>query len=138
MWQRIWTLIIKEMLAVWRDPKSRGIIIVPPLVEMFVFAFVATQEVKNVRIGVLNRDWGTGSRDLIARFEGGRISPRSEFICSDESEVGRSDRRTQRALGRSHPVRLLAQAGRRRAGDRAIDSRRAAFERGSDCRRLCH
>ena len=56
MWQRIRTLIVKEFLAIWRDPKSRMILIVPPLVELLVFSFAATQEVKDVRIAVLNRD----------------------------------------------------------------------------------
>ncbi len=70
MWQRIRTLIIKEILAIWRDPKSRTILFLPPLIQLTIFAFAATQEVKNVRIAVLNDDWGTASRDLIARFEG--------------------------------------------------------------------
>lgn len=70
MWQRIRTLIIKELLAVWRDPKSRIILFIPPLVQMLIFTFAATQEVKNVRIAVLNNDYGTASRDLIARLEG--------------------------------------------------------------------
>ena len=70
MWQRIRTLLIKELLAVWRDPKSRCIIIVPPLVEMFVFSFAATQEVKGVHMAVLNQDQGIAARDLVARFEG--------------------------------------------------------------------
>ena len=71
MWQRIRTLILKELLAVWRDPKSRTILIVPPLIQMLVFTFAATQEVKHVRLAVLNRDLGTapaiwwhGSRGL--------------------------------------------------------------------------
>src|SRR5262245_33152122 len=37
---------------------------------MLVFAFAATQEVKNVRMAVLNKDYGTAARDLVARFEG--------------------------------------------------------------------
>jgi ABC-2 type transport system permease protein len=70
VWQRIYTLIAKELLAVWRNRHSRVILIVPPVIQMLVFSFAATQEVKNVRMGVLNRDQGTVSRDLIARFEG--------------------------------------------------------------------
>jgi ABC-2 type transport system permease protein len=68
--QRLLTLIVKELLAAWRDPKGRYILIVPPLVEMLVFSFAATQEVKNVRMAVLNEDHGTIARDLVARFEG--------------------------------------------------------------------
>jgi ABC-2 type transport system permease protein len=86
MWQRIHTLIIKEFLAVWRDRKSRAILIVPPLVQMLVFTFAATQEVKNVRMAVLNRDSGIAARDLVARFEG---SPNFAAVrhLRDESEI---------------------------------------------------
>jgi len=70
MQQRLLTLILKELLAIWRDPKGRYILIVPPLVQMLVFSVAATQEVKNVRMAVFNEDYGTAARDLIARFEG--------------------------------------------------------------------
>src|SRR5262249_54423396 len=59
-----------ELLAVWSDPKSRFLLLAPPLVEMVIFANAATQEVKNVEIAVFNRDTGVYARDLIARFEG--------------------------------------------------------------------
>jgi ABC-2 type transport system permease protein len=70
MWLRIHSLIIKELLAVWRDPKGRFVLLVPPVIQMLVFAYAATQEVKQVRIGVLNQDMGIPARDLVARFEG--------------------------------------------------------------------
>ncbi len=70
MWQRIRSLIVKELLAILRDPRGRYILIVPPMVQMLIFSFAATQEVKNVRMAVLNEDYGTAGRDLVARFEG--------------------------------------------------------------------
>ncbi len=70
MWQRIRTLIVKELLAALRDPRGRYILIVPPLVQLLIFAFAATQEVKNVHMAVLNEDYGTAAHDLVARFEG--------------------------------------------------------------------
>ncbi len=70
MWQRVLTLIIKEFLAIWRDPRSRAILIVPPMLQLTVFAFAATQEVKDVRIAILNRDLGNAGRDLVELFEG--------------------------------------------------------------------
>jgi ABC-2 type transport system permease protein len=70
MWLRIGYLIVKELLAVWRDPKSRFLLLGPPMIELFIFANAATQEVKNVRIAVFNQDQGIYSRDLVARFEG--------------------------------------------------------------------
>ncbi len=68
MMRRILFLIVKELLAIWRDPRSRAILVVPPIVQLVVFAFAMTQEVTSVRMGVLNRDLGVQSRDLIARF----------------------------------------------------------------------
>jgi ABC-2 type transport system permease protein len=70
MWLRIRCLVIKELLAVWRDPKTRFLILGPPVIQMLIFANAATQEVRNVAIGVLNHDMGTCARDLVARFEG--------------------------------------------------------------------
>ncbi len=70
MWLRIHSLIVKELLAIWRDPKSRFILLGPPVIELVIFAYAATQEVKNVNIAVLNQDIGIYARDLVARFEG--------------------------------------------------------------------
>ncbi len=70
MFERIRHLIVKEMLAVWRDPKSRAILVVPPIIQMLIFTFAATQEVKNVPIAVLNDDMGVYARDLVERVEG--------------------------------------------------------------------
>lgn len=80
---RIRSLIVKELLAVLRDPKSRIILIAPPLVQMFVFTFAATQEVKNVPVGVLNKDLGVHARDLVARFEGSPNFSRVVHLRSD-------------------------------------------------------
>jgi ABC-2 type transport system permease protein len=86
MWQRIRTLVIKELLSIWRDPKSRTLLFIPPLIQMCIFTFAATQEVKRVRMAVLNRDWGTSARDLVARFEGSPTFTEIHFL-RDEAEM---------------------------------------------------
>lgn len=70
---RIWALIIKELLSVWRDKKSRFILIFPPLWQLFVFSFAATLDVKNITIGILNRDNGEKGFELVQRFRGSRF-----------------------------------------------------------------
>lgn len=94
MWQRVRTLVVKELLAVWRDRKSRMILIVPPLVQMLVFTFAATQEVKNVRIAVLNLDGGTAARDLSARFEGSTNFSEVRFLGSEREIAPALDSRS--------------------------------------------
>jgi len=77
MWTRLGALIVKELLAAFRDPRARMALIAPPLIQLFLFAYAATLEVSNVPIGVLNQDWGITSEQLIGRFE--RASAFSEI-----------------------------------------------------------
>jgi ABC-2 type transport system permease protein len=70
-------LIVKELLSAFRDPKTRIAFIIPPLMQVFLYAYAATLEVQNVPIGVFNEDWGESSRQLISRFE--RASAFSEI-----------------------------------------------------------
>jgi ABC-2 type transport system permease protein len=69
VWTRLSALIIKELLAAFRDTRSRIALILPPLMQFLLFAYAATLEVSNVPIGVINQDWGAASTQLIARFE---------------------------------------------------------------------
>lgn len=70
MGARIAALVVKELLAILRDPRGRAVLIVPPVVQLVVFAFAATLEVKNVALGVLDRDRGPWASELVSRFEG--------------------------------------------------------------------
>ena len=58
-------LMKKEFLAIWSDKKSRTIIIIPPLMQLFIFSFAVTLEVKNIDIAVLDRDNSTKSQEII-------------------------------------------------------------------------
>lgn len=75
MYNRIKTLVIKEFMSVWRDKMIRSILFIPPLIQLIIFAFAATLEVKEMPIAVLNRDTGLASRELITRFEGSPYFP---------------------------------------------------------------
>lgn len=67
--RRILALIKKEFIIIWKDPKSRGIIIALPLLQLFVFANAITMEVKNIDTVVIDRDNSIESRELLSRFE---------------------------------------------------------------------
>lgn len=70
MFARIHALIIKELLAVWRDPKGRAMLVIPPLMQLVVFSFAATQEVNNVTLGIYDEDRTAVTSDIISQFEG--------------------------------------------------------------------
>lgn len=70
MRSRILALVMKEFLALWRDKKSRTILILPPITQLFIFAFASTLDVENVTIGISNRDDGEKGFELVQRFHG--------------------------------------------------------------------
>jgi ABC-2 type transport system permease protein len=70
MLNRILSLIVKELLALLRDPKARMVLIAPPIVQLFVLSYAATLEVKNVDIALLDRDGGYAGHELVQRIEG--------------------------------------------------------------------
>lgn len=65
---RLRAQIIKELLSVLRDPKSRFVLIVPPLMQLLIFSFAATLNVRNVDIAIYNHDAGKWSHELVARI----------------------------------------------------------------------
>jgi ABC-2 type transport system permease protein len=69
MLQRIFALIIKEFLAVLKDPKSRFVVIGPPIIQFFIFGYAATYDLKDVRYAVLDQSNTPESWALLSRFE---------------------------------------------------------------------
>jgi ABC-2 type transport system permease protein len=70
MLQRILALLVKELAGLWKDRKTRFVILIPPLVQVIVFAYAATYDVKDVPLGIWNEDAGTQSAELVRRFAG--------------------------------------------------------------------
>jgi ABC-2 type transport system permease protein len=68
MFARIWQLVIKEFIQVWRDPRLRFSLLVPPVIQVIVFGYAATFDVHNVATAVLDQDHSQESRELISRF----------------------------------------------------------------------
>lgn len=96
--RRILTLVIKEFAVVMRDPKSRFVVIAPPIFQFFVFGYAATFDLTNVRYAVLDASRTPASRSLLARFEG---SPHFQQVS-----VLRSEAEARRAIDRQE-VRLV-------------------------------
>jgi ABC-2 type transport system permease protein len=67
---RVKALVIKELLAVLRDRKSRVVLILPPILQLTIFAFAATLEVKNIDLALLDKDGGKAAVELAQRFRG--------------------------------------------------------------------
>ncbi len=68
--RRILTLIRKELLAILKDPRSRFILIGPPLIQTLIFGYAATYDLEKVHYAVLDQDRSAASRELLARLDG--------------------------------------------------------------------
>ena len=65
---RLKQMLIKEFIQVFRDKRTRAILIGPPIIQMLVFGYAATFEIHHVPTVVLDLDQSQQSRDLISRF----------------------------------------------------------------------
>ena len=64
MTTRLLTLIIKEFKAIWKDPRSRMIVTIMPIIQLIVFANAVTMEVKNPIVTMEVKDFGTIKLEL--------------------------------------------------------------------------
>lgn len=65
---RIFFLVIKEFLALLKDKKSRVVIVIPPILQLLVFGYAATYDLRDVPYAVYNEDRGAASRELETNF----------------------------------------------------------------------
>lgn len=78
--RRIAFLFRKEVLAIFKDPANRVILIVPVIVQSMVFGYGATYDLNHVSYAVLDQSGGEASRELIARLDGSGIFVRAATL----------------------------------------------------------
>ena len=66
--RRVWRLTLKELKISFGDKKSRIVLIVPPIMQLIIFAAAVTLEVNNVRLGVYNVDAGVEGAAFLKSF----------------------------------------------------------------------
>jgi ABC-2 type transport system permease protein len=96
--RRILALTLKEFVMVLKDPKSRFVIIGPPLIQFFVFGYAATYDLKNVRYAVFDESHSAYSRQLLARFEGSENFELTASLRSEKQVAATIDREEARLV----------------------------------------
>jgi ABC-2 type transport system permease protein len=83
LWVRqVLALAVKEFLTILKDPKSRVVVIGPPIIQFFVFGYAATFDVTDVACAILDEDRSLESRKFLARIVG---SPNFTLVAELES-----------------------------------------------------
>ena len=120
MWERIWHMLAKEFIQVFRDPRMKGMIFAMPIVQLMVFGYAVTTDVKHVALAVLDRDWSQTSRDLTSRFTASGYFDAASYIQDEREARDLIDRGKAQAVlrmdkgfeddlraGRKAPVQVL-------------------------------
>lgn len=84
--RRMAIIVRKELLVLLCNKVSRMLIIVPPLMQIVVFGWAATMEVRNVDVAVLNQDSGNWSREIVRRLQGSHTF-RSVTFLDGEADI---------------------------------------------------
>src|ERR1039457_5243589 len=68
MFVRLKQMLIKEFIQVFRDKRTRFILIIPPILQMMVFGYAANYEIRHVPPAVLDLAPSQETRGLVSRF----------------------------------------------------------------------
>jgi drug efflux transport system permease protein len=68
MLARLKQMLIKEFIQVLRDGRTRFLLFGPPIIQMLIFGYAATFEIRHVATVVLDLDHSQESRELVSRF----------------------------------------------------------------------
>ncbi len=69
---RIKHIIRKEFIQALRDRRSRILIFLPPVIQLFLFGYAVNMDITNIRLGVMDLSNSQQSRALIEAFDSSR------------------------------------------------------------------
>jgi ABC-2 type transport system permease protein len=102
MFERIRTMLVKEFLQLFRDPRMRMLIFAAPMIQLLVFGYAATTDVRLVATAVFDLDNTPASRELIDRFLGSGYFRRVEQVDTEARMQDLLDHGSVRAVIRIH------------------------------------
>jgi ABC-2 type transport system permease protein len=84
MWRRIFEIFRKEFRQVLREPRMRGMMLGPPIIQLLIFGYAVNLDVDHSQIAWMDQDRTPQSRELLAGFEG---SPQFQVVATPASEA---------------------------------------------------
>jgi ABC-2 type transport system permease protein len=68
-WRRLAAVARKELIQIWRDSRSLGIVLVMPVAMMLLFGYGVNLDMKHIPVCVFDREGSQQSQDLLKRFQ---------------------------------------------------------------------
>ncbi len=91
---RLRQMVRKELRQALRDPRSRRILFVAPVVQLLIFGYAVTTDVRNTKTFVVDHDRSTQSRELVSALTAGgyfRVIGRSTRSADLPAALDRGD-----------------------------------------------
>ena len=123
-WLRIREMVRKEFIQLFRDKRSRPILILTPLIQLLVFGYVVNYDIKDIRVALIDQAQTRESRLLAESFTAGgifRITHRpadargmEELFLNGKADIGiriPPDFSSRIRRGETADVQILADGG---------------------------
>jgi len=81
---RLISIIRKEFIQIWRDPRTLALIIVMPIVQLFLLGYAATTDVKNISLAVWDQSRTTQSRAFLDAFRAANYFQINYAVVSEQ------------------------------------------------------
>ena len=123
---RLRAQIVKEFLSILRDPRARMAVLGPPLLQLMIFSFAATLEVRNATLAVFDRDGGRWAQEFVAGIAAADFVGHLQYARSvDELHAAIEQRQALLAIEIPATFSRQVSAGQPAAIQVIVDGRRA-------------
>jgi len=68
-WTRVKELVRKEFIQLFRDKRTRPLLVISPLVQLIVFGYVVTTDVRDIRVAMMDQCKTPESRQVVEAFD---------------------------------------------------------------------
>ncbi len=81
---RLLSLIRKEFIQIWRDPRTLALVLAIPAMQLLLMGYAATNDVRNVPLAVFDQDRGPAARRLLDAYRAADYFDISYDVNSEE------------------------------------------------------
>jgi ABC-2 type transport system permease protein len=81
---RLASIIRKEFIQIWRDPRTLVIILIIPIMQLFLLGYSATSDIKNVQLVVLDQNRSAESRALLDSYRAADYFVITQYLENEE------------------------------------------------------
>ncbi len=103
MWERIKEIVRKEFFQTLRDPRARGLLFGPPLIQLVIFGYAVNMDVELTKLAWMDMDRTAESRELLSSLQGSRYFAVREVIDRDDQIAETLDHGRAQAVVRVLP-----------------------------------